>query len=80
MNEARTEQRVSRIGKRLYLVKLAGIDDCYVVANDATAAYQKVRRWCDAHDYGFTKDRQLRSVTLLADRDRYEESEVRLYI
>ena len=71
---------MSEIGKRLYRVKTRGLPDSYVVADDPTEAYAKVKRWLDKNDYGFIKDRALDSVTLLADVDRYADVPARLYL
>lgn len=64
---------------RLYLVRVRGlltsnIRESYVVATGPTEAYKKVRAWLDANDYGFIKDRELDTVTLLASTNRYADT------
>ena len=59
--------------KRLYLItfKYYGLDDCYVVATDPTAAYEKV---CEA------PDREMESITLLAENVRFPDIGKRLHL
>ncbi len=51
----------------------------YVVADDPTAAYQKVRDSLDKEDLGFGKDRALDRVELLAEGEKYPDCGYRLY-
>jgi hypothetical protein len=46
----------------------------HVIAPDATAAYQAVRCELDRLDYGFSKDRELLSVELVAEDYEYTET------
>lgn len=68
--------------KKLYKVSLRGwsIPDSYVVAMNAEEAYQKVRTDLDKRDWGFSKDKELRSVELLASDYIYNDIEVILYL
>ena len=60
---------------KLYKVTLTGLDfsssrcpvsPSYVIADDAQKAYDKVREWLDKADYGFFKERELKSIELIA--------------
>lgn len=68
------------IKNKLYLVTLRGMTSnsagiaygsSYVVAENPDEAYKKVRKFLDDNDLGFEKDREMRSVELLADSYRY---------
>lgn len=74
--------------KKLYLVKLCGMQAsvsgpaygfAYVVATDAAEAYRKVRERLDSKDLGFAKDREMQTVTLLAEATDYPDCSVILY-
>jgi len=61
---------------RLYKVTLRGLvggttstdyNASYVVAETPTKAYKVVRAFLDINDIGFEADRELKSVTLLAE-------------
>ena len=61
---------------KLYLVKLRGLQyaatgimygESYVIAVNPNDAYQKVKLFLEDRDIGFTDDRELFSVTLLAE-------------
>ena len=67
----------------LYRVKLRGMQssvtgiaygDSYVIANDPSEAYQKIRRFLDKANIGFHKERELKSVELLAGEDEYNDT------
>lgn len=71
----RGERRIA-MSMRLYKVRLRGLHGglvdtdygtSYVVAEDPTSAYAKVKKFVDEKDLGFQHDRELGSVTLLAD-------------
>lgn len=70
--------------EKLFEVKLQGLlqnfDPCYVVASDPTEAYQKVRKWLDDNKYGFSSDRGLKSVTVVAENSQYTECKHRLFL
>jgi len=62
----------------LYRVKLKGMKsavlgisygDSFVVANDPTEAYQKIREYLDNEDIGFMSDRVLETIEFLASED-----------
>lgn len=65
---------------KLYKVELTGMTHSvsgpiygvsYVVAKDPSEAYEKVKVFLDSNDLGFDKDRQLKTITLMADTDLY---------
>jgi len=64
----------------LYRVKLRGMQssrtgiaygDSYVLAEDPTEAYQKIRKFLDEADLGSLRDRELESLELLANTEGY---------
>ena len=66
--------------KKLYRVILKGMThnstgvaygDSFVIAEDSNEAYLKVRKFLDEHDLGFTNDRCLESVQLIAEDYQY---------
>jgi hypothetical protein len=61
---------------KLYLVTLQGMTssisgpvygEAYVLAENPDVAYKKVKKFLDEQDLGFSNDRQLRCIELLAD-------------
>lgn len=75
--------------KKLYKVTLRGMTInstgiaygvSYVIADNCNEAYQKVRIFLDENDIGFSKDRELDKVELLADNYRYSEVGYLLYL
>lgn len=65
-----------RVKMNLYLVTVRGLawngvgmdyQHSYVVAEDPTTAYQKVRVYLDERDLGFPREREMDSVKLLAN-------------
>lgn len=52
----------------------------YVVARDAEEAYQKVRKSLDMRDVGFTSDRELKTIELLAENNEHIDAGHRLYL
>lgn len=52
----------------------------YVLANCPTSAYIKVRKRLDEKNYGFSKDRELESVELVADSYEYTDAPFKLHI
>ena len=74
----------------LYRVTLQGMNSSiagnvahgipYVVADNPTEAYNKVRQYLDEKDYGFPSDRVLKSVELLASDDIYSGCTVQLFL
>lgn len=84
MRERGVEHSNGMEGKvKLYIVELQGMKSCfgvyneygisYVVATDPTNAYEMVKTFLDSNDLGFSHDRRLKSVTLLADEKQYNE-------
>lgn len=75
---------------KLYKVTCKGMTTCivgsvtygiaYVVAKDAEEAYQCVRSKLDKDDLGFTRDRALNKIELLAEEGKYPECGTILYI
>jgi hypothetical protein len=75
---------------KLYLVKLRGMrseipsdtkwGESYVVAPDPTEAYRRVREYLADKDIGFSAERELDSITLLAEDVTYPECRVKLYL
>ena len=66
--------------KKLYRVTLRGMTHnstgvtyglSYVIAKNSDEAYKKVRKFLDENDLGFTKDRELDKVELIADSYHY---------
>jgi hypothetical protein len=39
----------------------------YVVAIDPSEAYEKLRAYLDEHNFGLSKERELKSITLIAE-------------
>jgi len=74
---------------KLYLVTLKGmtyassgkrIGISYVVSSDAGSAYQQVKEFVDKNDYGFSGDRELHEVKLIAEEDYYGNLETKLFL
>ena len=68
----------------LYEVILRGMQNdygsSYVVATDPTSAYNIVRKFLDDNDIGFSGDRELSKIALLAGTNRYNDTGKILYI
>lgn len=65
---------------KLYMVTLKGMTYSstgiaygisYVIAENTDEAYKKVRKFLDENNIGFTKDRELHNIELIADSYRY---------
>ena len=52
----------------------------YVIAEDPYSAYQKVKDFLDDNDIGFSKDREMDSVELIADSKQYNDCGTILYL
>ena len=52
----------------------------YVAAKDAGQAYKKLREYLDKEDLGFESDRELLSVTLVAEEGEYPDCRTRLFL
>ena len=75
--------------KKLYLVTLRGMTYSstgvvhgvnYVVAETSEEAYQKVRNYLDEKDYGFSQDRELDKVELIAEAYEYTDVKTMLFL
>lgn len=73
---------------KLYRVNLKGLSNStgvqlkssYVIAKDSDEAYKKVRDWLDKEDYGFSHEREMDSVELLAEDYQYTDTRTRLFL
>lgn len=75
---------------KLYLVKTKAPRPCmsgktnysefYVVAEDSAKAYQQVRDYLDKYGLCFTTDREMESVTLLAEHSQYPYCQHMLFL
>jgi hypothetical protein len=74
---------------KLYRVQLRGMQYnttgpvrgiSFVVAHSSDEAYQKVRKYLDEKDYGFSSERQLQSIELLAEELEYTEAPHLLFL
>ena len=74
---------------KLFLVTLRGLNayttsvsyhKSYVVADNSDVAYKKVREYLDTKDYGFTSDRGMGNVQLLADEGEFNDTGTRLFL
>ena len=75
--------------KKLYRVSLRGMTYSstgvvhgvnYVVAENSDEAYQKVRKYLDEKDYGFSGDRELDKVELIAEASDYTDVKTMLFL
>jgi len=74
---------------KLYLVTLKGMTyssttvaygTSYVIAEDAQKAVDKVQSYLNEKNIGFRRERELDSVTLLADSTQYPDCGCKLYL
>jgi len=66
---------------KLYKVECRNHDlEAYVVAADPTTAYKEFREFLDIYDIGFDHQRELKSVTLLAEASDYPDCKMRLFL
>ncbi len=74
--------------KKLYRVNLRGLTSVtgvgyrtsYVIAKNPDEAYKKVRTFLDEKDYGFSHEREMESVELIADNYEYTDVRTRLFL
>lgn len=76
--------------KKLYRVTLRGMTynsggnvvhgTSYVVSTNSEEAYKKVREYLDKKDIGFSGDRSLRNIELLAEDYEFTDTGCRLFI
>lgn len=74
---------------KLYKVNLRGMTYAttgmtygvsYVIAENPTEAYDKVRKYLDTNDIGFSKDRELHSIELIASDSPYNDIGTLLFL
>jgi hypothetical protein len=74
---------------KLYRVKLQGMTSnidgpaygiSYVVADNPTEAYYKVKNFLDDKDIGFDREREMGSIELIADENQYGNCGTILYL
>lgn len=73
---------------KLYKVKIRGgysstgtnYHESYVVASSADSAYMQVREYLDRNDLCFNDERELESITLIAEMSRYPACKTMLFI
>ncbi|MCK5602954.1 hypothetical protein KAR91_13815 [Candidatus Pacearchaeota archaeon] len=68
---------------KLYLISLKNMSEYnhhYVIANDPTSAYKKVREYLDEKDLCFPHEREMDSVKLMAEEAEYPDCKTRLFI
>jgi hypothetical protein len=75
--------------RKLYRVQLKGMTSSfagicygmpYVVATNPTEAYKMVREYLDRRDLGFSSEREMDSITLLAEEGDYPNCRFQLFI
>lgn len=75
--------------KKLYRVTLKGMTYnstgvaygvSYAIAEDAEQAYQKVKKFLKEKDLGFSKDREMDKIELIAEDYQYTDSGCILYM
>lgn len=63
---------------KLFLVRLKGPigkhNNCYVLAEDPTTAYNKVRNFLDDEEIGHPRARALDSIEVVADMNKLQDS------
>lgn len=52
----------------------------YVIAENPDLAYKKVKKFLDDNDIGYTKDRELDKIELIADSNQYSGVNCSLYL
>lgn len=73
--------------QKLFRVTLTGLHSptgvsyhcSYVVAKTPNEAYKKVRDWLDKNDYGFSSERELSKIELIAEDSEYTDTKTRLF-
>jgi hypothetical protein len=68
------------MSRRLFKVTLRALEEHWVVAADAHAAYEAVRSFCDRNDRWTYDKRALKTVELIAEQNDYPECGTRLHI
>ena len=57
--------------KTLYRITIRKPEDFYVVADNPTQAYDKVSCYLENNDFYFRKDRELRTIEVIAEDYKY---------
>jgi len=79
MNETRKLYRVQLEGVAVSFVRTCyGIS--YVVATNPTEAYKIVREYLDRKNLGFRSEREMDSITLLAEETDYPDCRFHLFM
>ncbi len=69
---------------KLYRVTLRGMiltfGVSYVVANNAEDAYQKVRKFVDEKDLGYSYQREMDKIELIAEDNQYTGTRTMLFL
>ena len=73
---------------KLYKVKIRGgyssistnYHESYVVASSIDSAYRQVREYLDRNDLCFQDERELESITLIAEMSKYPACKTMLFI
>ncbi len=52
----------------------------YVVAKDPTEAYTKVRKYLDENDLGFSSEREMDKIELIASIKDYNDTKIKLFL
>jgi hypothetical protein len=73
---------------KLYRVKLKGMCDTintaygnpYVVADNPTQALEKVQEYLNKRDLGFSSDREMDTIELLAEEGDYPECKIQIFL
>ena len=76
--------------KKLYIVELKGLTinssggkafgKSYVVAENPNDAYKTVKEYLDKIEYGYSGDRELHSITQIAETDQYGNLGMMLFL
>jgi hypothetical protein len=75
---------MEEVEMKLYKVTLCGfiptIDRAYVLAENAEAAHLKVKKWLYDKNRGSSRDRELKSIELLAEATEYPDVGTMLFL
>lgn len=52
----------------------------YVIADDPTQAYDKLKSYLDEHNLGFESERCLEKIELMADEEKYNDTGHMLFL
>ena len=89
LSEIETKYLRKEVRQKMYRVTLRGMTYnstgiaygvSYVVAENSDDAYKKVRTFINSNDLGFSKDRELDKVELIADTYQYNDVGTILYL